>query len=241
VRRPSKERVAAGVLASEMLCAAVLGAVIVRGPEHPQLSRPASTAVAASTPVATSAPTSSQADATVPSAPPTNLHIPAIGVDVSVSPYTAAEASRRADGVTGKPCLVSGVITCVNPASVDSVVWQVGGVAGVAFGSEPGTDASGTVYFYGHAATGADAVFNDIARLKPGDIATVTTANGELHYQVQRTVDPAKSAFASTSEVVDQVPGRLLLISCDHGPGAKLVNGGYSTGNIVVVLQLEQQ
>lgn len=216
---------------------ALLGAAILSAEHTP---RPNSTAVIASPPTGVSSPTPSPAAAAVPIAPPTKVTIAALGIEAPVSPYTAAEAARGADGVTGKPCLVNGVITCVDPASVLNVSWQIGGVAGVAFGSAPGTVSTGTVYLYGHAATGAKAVFNDLGKLKPGDPATVTTASGKLTYRVQRTVDTAKSAFVSTPEAIDQVPGRLLLISCDHRPGAKLVNGGYSTGNLIVVLQLEK-
>jgi LPXTG-site transpeptidase (sortase) family protein len=176
----------------------------------------------------------------VQAAPPTHLSVPVLGIDTAVLPYTVREAAHGSDGVTGKACLIDGVIRCVDPQSLSDVSWQIGGIGGVAFGSEPGTDAAGTVYIYGHAATGAKAVFNELGNLKSGDTATVTTANGLLTYQVQRSVDTAKSAFVSTPEAVDQVSGRLLLISCDHRRGVKLVNGGYSTGNIIVVLQLEQ-
>lgn len=237
VRRPRKEIAAAGILALEILAAAILG-IVIWHTDHPRPPHASWVVATFSAPGATQP--LSTASATVHSAPPLRLTAPAIALDAKVTPYTVAEAANGADGVTGKPCLVDGVITCVDPASARSAVWQVGGVAGVAFGSEPGTDSTGTVYVYGHAASGVGAVFNGIEKLKPGDDVTMTTANGKLTYRVQRTVITIKSAFASTPEAVDQVPGRLLLISCDHGPGARLVNGGYSTGNIVVVLQLEQ-
>lgn len=235
--RPRKEIVALGVLGLETLAAAVLGAVIWGTDDVP--APRATWAVTAYPRPAAAVPASASA-ATVPSAPPLRLSIAALGLDTAVSPYTVEEAGRGVDGLTGAPCLVEGVITCVDPASADSVVWQVGGTAGVAFGSEPGTDSAGTVYLYGHAGAGTRAVFDDIGRLKPGDDAVITTANGKLTYRVQRTVSTAKSAFALSPEAVDQVPGRLLLISCDHSAGATLSKGGYSTGNVVVVLQREE-
>lgn len=176
----------------------------------------------------------------VVAAPPLRLTVPAAGIDAAVTPYTAEEAARGVDGITGKPCLADGTIVCIDPLSADEVSWQVGGVAGVAFGSQPGDNTTGTVYLYGHTVAGGGGVFARIATLHNGDQATVVTANGTLSYRVQRIVDASKAEFASTPEAVDQVPGRLLLISCDHGPGATLVNGGYSTRNVVVVLQRDR-
>lgn len=260
MRRPDRTRVAAGVLAVEVLAVGALVAVVGAG-HRASASEPRPTwsiaAIGSPGPVATASGAvpggawttagpvpggadGSEAARAVHAAPPLRLVVDALGIDARVAPYTAAEASGQKDGVTGRPCLVGGVITCISPRSLDDVAWQVGGVAGVAFGSEPGTDAIGTVYLYGHAATGAEAVFDEVGRLAPGDTATVMTANGTLVYRVQRTLDTAKSAFTSLPEAVDQVPGRLLLVSCDHRPGAALVGGGYATGNIVVVLQLEQ-
>lgn len=235
--RPSAEAICLGILGVEGLAAAVLGAVIWHT-DH--LPAPAATwAVTGHARPSASAPQPVPTATVVPSAPPLRLSVPALRIDSEVSPYTVAEAARGVDGLTGAPCLAGGVIRCVDPASPSSVVWQVGGTAGVAFGSEAGTDSEGTVYLYGHAGAGNDAVFSDIGQLKPGDEAAVTTANGKLTYRVQRTVSTAKSAFASTPEAVDQVPGRLLLISCDHSAGATLSHGGYSTDNVVVVLQRE--
>lgn len=236
--RPRKEFVALGILGLEALVAAVLGTVIWHT-DH--LPAPSATWAVTAYPRPAAVVPGSPSAAAVPSAPPLRLSVTALGIDAEVSPYTVAEAARGTDGLTGARCLADGVITCVDPASPGSVVWQVGGTAGVAFGSEPGTDSAGTVYLYGHAGAGTAAVFDDIERLKPGDEAVVTTANGKLTYRVQRTIITAKSAFASIPEAIDQVPGRLLLISCDHSAGATLSNGGYSTGNLVVVLQREAQ
>jgi LPXTG-site transpeptidase (sortase) family protein len=165
------------------------------------------------------------------------LTVPAAGIDAAVTPYTAEEAAHGVDGVTGRHCLADGTIVCIDPLSPDEVSWQVGGLAGVAFGSQPGDTTTGTVYLYGHTVARGGGVFARVGALHTGDQATVVTVNGTLVYRVQRIVDTSKADFASTPEAVDQVPGRLLLISCDHGPDANLVNGGYSTRNVVVVLQ----
>ncbi|SEB92905.1 LPXTG-site transpeptidase (sortase) family protein [Paramicrobacterium humi] len=169
---------------------------------------------------------------------PTRLTIPSIGVDAPVSLYTVAQAEAGSDGVTGRSCIDDGVITCIDPPDGTSVSWQKAAVGGIAFGAEPGTETDGTVYLFGHSSSVPGTVFNSLYKLKSGDSALVTTSAGVLTYDVERIVKPEKGDYTSTPEAIDQVPGRLLLISCYHGPGAKTVNGGYSTQNVVAVLQL---
>jgi LPXTG-site transpeptidase (sortase) family protein len=198
---------------------------------------PATAAPSSPTPTSPAAPNAGAV--VVPGAPPLHLSVAAAGIDAAVVPYTVQEAAEGFDGVTGRGCLRNEIIRCIDPRSTTEVSWQVAGLGGIAFGDQPGSDTSGTVYFYGHTSAGANAVFNNIDRLQPGDVASVTTTAGVLRYRVQRTVDIAKSKFTSSPQALDQVPGRLLLISCDHRPGAGVVNGGYSTGNLVVILQRE--
>jgi len=174
----------------------------------------------------------------VPAAAPTRLTIPSIGVDAPVSLYTVAQAEAGSDGVTGRSCIDGGVITCIDPPDGTTVSWQKAAVGGIAFGAEPGTDSDGTVYLFGHSSAAPGTVFDSLYKLKTGASALVTTSAGVLTYDVERVVKPEKGDYTSTPEAIDQVPGRLLLISCYHGPGAKTVNGGYSTQNVVAVLQL---
>lgn len=178
------------------------------------------------------------ADAPVPAAAPTRLTIPSIGVDAPVSLYTVEQAQAGSDGVTGRSCINDGVITCIDPPDGHGISWQKAAVGGVAFGAEPGSDSDGTVYLFGHSSTAPDTVFNSLYKLEAGDSALVSTSAGVLTYDVERIVKPEKGDYTTTPEAIDQVPGRLLLISCYHGPGAKTVNGGYSTQNVVAVLQL---
>jgi LPXTG-site transpeptidase (sortase) family protein len=175
----------------------------------------------------------------VEAAPPLRLTIDAIGMNTAVEPYTAAVAGRSRDSLSGAACLVDGIITCINPDGLYSVVWQVGGVAGVALGSMPASNQDGTVFIYGHSARGGSGAFAAIGDLNPGDTAVVETANGTLTYAVDYVFDVSKSMFTDREEVWIPQPGRLLLITCDHRPGSPVSAHGSALNNLVVVLQLE--
>lgn len=184
-------------------------------------------------------PSPSPSPIVIKSSPPLRLQIPIIGVDARTEAYTADDASKGVNGTTGTSCLKAGVIVCVDPPRADIVSWQVGGVAGVSYGAEPGTDSTENGYYFGHTFSGGSAVFNNLSQLKPGDEAFITTSNGVLRYVVQQLLDPAKDKYANEPLVRNQVAGRIILATCDHRPGAKTVNGGYATNNIVVILQLD--
>jgi LPXTG-site transpeptidase (sortase) family protein len=169
---------------------------------------------------------------------PTHLTVSAIGIDAEILPYTVDDARRGMDGLTGEPCYVDGVITCVDPPSMRLVYWQVGGQAGVEYGDMPGADSRGTVYLHGHAGDPAEQpVFNNLPSLKAGDTAEVSTAYGVFTYVVQQVRNIPKSDYPNDPQMLEQVPGRLLLVTCFHGEGATTV-GGYSTDNTVAILRL---
>jgi hypothetical protein len=205
-------------------------------------------------PLSTPRGTSGTAD--VPAAAPYAIAIPGIGVEATVQPYTLAQAKTGYDGFTGTGCYdaASNTITCVSPPDDRIVSWQtpIPGVNGIGVGAAPGTDATGTVYLYGHSidATGdAVGVFQNLSRLQAGNEVVLSTVNGRLTYAVQQVVhlpkqdyycpDSTHPANTYTAMLCDQVSGRLLLVSCDHDPGAETVNGGYAVSNTVVKLQLE--
>jgi LPXTG-site transpeptidase (sortase) family protein len=165
---------------------------------------------------------------------PVHIYLPTIGVDAAVATYTADDAAAGVDGTTGQPCLVDGVITCVDPPLNDTVYWQQGGANGVGYGDQPGEDSQGNVYLYGHAGVrGTGAVFDNLGQLQPGDTFEVTTTLGILTYQVDEVWNVDKNDYTSDPRIIDQVPGRLLLVTCDHRAGAELVNGGYAANNLV--------
>jgi LPXTG-site transpeptidase (sortase) family protein len=169
---------------------------------------------------------------------PTHLRIEAIDVDANIVPYTVEDAKQGSDGLTGQPCYEDGVITCVDPPSLQLVYWQVGGRAGVEYGDMPGGDSRGTVYLHGHAGDPAqEPVFNNLPNLQIGDTAEVSTEYGVFTYTVETVRNIPKDDYPWDPEALKQVPGRLLLVTCFHGQDAT-TEGGFSTDNTVVTLRL---
>jgi len=172
---------------------------------------------------------------------PLHLQIDSIGVDAAVLAYTAEHAMAGRDGITGQPCYQDDVIVCTGPPSPHDVYWQQGGLHGVVNGDMPGMASRGTVYFYGHAGVrGTGAVFDSLPALTPGATAQVTTINGELTYRVIEVFTVPKDRFTTDPRIITQVPGQLLLVSCDHSSGATTTAGGYATDNVIAQLQIEQ-
>jgi sortase (surface protein transpeptidase) len=63
-------------------------------------------------------------------------------------------------------------------------------------------------------------VFNDLQKTAVGDTVEVTTSSGRLTYRVEHTVNYAKfGEIQNSPEVLDRVPGRLVLVTCLLGPG----------------------
>jgi LPXTG-site transpeptidase (sortase) family protein len=169
---------------------------------------------------------------------PTHLTIGAIGVDTDILPYTVEDAKTGSDLRSGQPCYQDGTIVCIDPPSPDLVYWQVGGEAGVNWGDMPGADSNGTVYLHGHSGDPSNKlVFNDLPNLQPGDTAEISTEYGVFVYTVESVRNIPKDDYPYDEEVLAQVPGRLLLVTCFHGAGADLINGS-SNDNTVVTLQM---
>ncbi|WP_345801171.1 class F sortase [Microbacterium sp. AZCO] len=156
------------------------------------------TVSAAPTPPPTPSAAGSPAADLVPVAAPTRLTFPAAGIDGPVDEYTAADA-EAAGGV--------------NPDSLDEIAWYSG-----ISDPMPGTDAKNTVYLFGHSWI-EPAVFNGLKDVVVGDQATVTTANGELVYEVDDVFTLAKPDFTQDPRVVAMVPGRLALVTCHRPEG----------------------
>ncbi|MDR1767446.1 MAG: class F sortase [Propionibacteriaceae bacterium] len=113
----------------------------------------------------------------------------------------------------------------------------MGGVDGVAYGENPGVNAGGTVYFFGHSATTRTGVFDKLPKLKKGDKAEVETDYGVITYVVDELLYIPKDEYTKTDKITEQTPGRLLLVSCDQA-GPQYSNG-YSKDNLVAVLHVE--
>lgn len=130
----------------------------------------------------------------VPSAQPTGLSIPSLALTTTVQEMKASE------------CPV------LNPPTVDEAYW-------VGCRAKPGTDSDGTVFIIGHAVAGGQGVFKNLQDLAVDSDVIVTTPAGTLTYRVERTVVYAKfGEIQDSPEVMEKVPGRLVLVTCLLGP-----------------------
>ncbi|WP_162616456.1 class F sortase [Xylanimonas allomyrinae] len=167
------------------------------------------------------------------------LTISSLGIDAPLHAYTAEEAAQGYDEVAGTPCLVDGRIVCIDPVDLADVVWQQGASDGVLYGAAPSAQAQQNVYLFGHADATGTAIFSRIGELAAGDTIEITTSAGPLTYDVHEVITVGKDGYTSLPKAVEQVPGRLLLVTCDHRAGAALTGAGYAEDNIVVLAQLE--
>jgi LPXTG-site transpeptidase (sortase) family protein len=174
----------------------------------------------------------------VASAPPERITIEKLGIDAAVLPYTTDDAANAVDNLTGDKCLEGTVIICVNPPTLMDAYWLEQGVGEMPYGSMPGTDATGNVYLSGHASASKEAVFTRLHELAAGDVVDVTNANGTVHYTVEQVISTDKAEQPELDEVSEQVPGRLLLQTCDYSDDAP-VDGNVSLNNITVVAQMQ--
>ncbi|MDP9394537.1 MAG: class F sortase [Actinomycetota bacterium] len=143
---------------------------------------------------------------------PYSLGADSIGLNASVEPYTD-EMVRHSDGG-------------VNPRDPYTVAWWSGG-------SPPSARATSTAYLYGHTWY-RPAVFNRIKELQRGDRVWLTTSEGVLWYEVERTYVVPKSELPDDPRVTKAVAGRLLLIGCYRESGWER----RTTENVVVQAQL---
>jgi len=169
----------------------------------------------ATAPAPTASPTPASLLGDVPVAVPTRLVLPAAGIDGPVEEYTAVDAAA-----------VGGV----NPAGLDTISWYSG-----IPNPMPGSDATNTVYIFGHSWI-EPAVFNALKGLHAGDRATITTAKGDLVYEVDEIIMMAKPDFTQDARVTAVVPGRLALVTCYRPPGWD--PSSHAPDNTVVFLHL---
>lgn len=115
--------------------------------------------------------------------------------------------------------MVSDSNGAIDPDYLSEVAWWSGG-------GYPQSDFSGftdnperidfTVYLYGHSTNNDEkkVVFDDIDLLEVGDQITLTTEIGDFVYVVNDVFIVDKTDFTIDSRVLEDTPGRLLLISC---------------------------
>ncbi len=190
------------------------------------------------TPSPTPLPTLTPEPVVVPRADPQWIDIEQIGVHTVVELYTVAEAQAVSDPLSGAACYANGRIVCVNPLSDSNVVWLKAGEGRIPFGDQPGSDATGTVYLMGHGSSVVEAVFNQLHLLSVGATVDVTTSNGVVRYIVQEVVVLDKGDWSSSSYANEQVPGRLVLGTCNTAEGAD-AGGDWVTQNVLVIAQAQ--
>ncbi len=143
-------------------------------------------------------------------AAPVALEIPAIGVSAAVVPVPA----------------VAGVLT--PPADVRVVGWWQDGAA-------PGST-QGAVLLAGHTSSRGAGVFDELGRLRAGDVVRVVTIRGQVIYRVghvqvhdrARVAELAPRLFSRTSTP------RLVLTTCSGYDGSE-----YRTTTVVVAVTVD--
>ena len=136
---------------------------------------------------------------------PTHISIPAIELSADVLEYTNEMVEENGGSV--------------NPDYMDEVAWWSGG-GNPAISETDKLDnpevVDFTVYLYGHSSNNDDrkVVFDDIDLLMIGDQIFLDTDAKQFVYVVDEVFILEKSSFTSDPRILEDKPGRLLLISC---------------------------
>ncbi|TDD64071.1 class F sortase [Jiangella aurantiaca] len=87
-------------------------------------------------------------------------------------------------------------------------------------GAAPGAEL-GSAVVVGHAVEGGEAAFNTVARLRPNDNVLVSGPDVEQWYRVAEveTMSPADLATRAEELFAQDVPGRLVLVTCADWDG----------------------
>lgn len=136
---------------------------------------------------------------------PRRVVIPALDVDAPVVPVRAPER------------------TLVPPTDPSRLGWW-------ADGARPG-DAQGSVLVTGHTVHTGGGALDDLETLRRGDAVVVGTKAGRFRYVVRATHVYSKGRVAddATRLFSQEVPGRLVLITCEDWDGERYLS------NVVVV------
>ncbi len=154
--------------------------------------------------------------------------------DATQGPVLQAEPTWIAIGpdILGRTLLNPGGIRAVDGAVIptdDRPVFRVDS-------NKPGTDSPGTSFIVGHnysSAGGAFVPFSTLERVALGHSVFVGTPNGTLVYAVEQVIRVPKNQLASRTDLLENVPGRLILETCDT-----TVEGKDTTDNLVVITRL---
>ncbi|HET7691407.1 MAG TPA: class F sortase [Nocardioidaceae bacterium] len=188
---------------SALAAVALLATAACADAEEPAAERPPATARATEV-VTTVAPVVEQ-----PVAPgePVRISIPEIGVEASVVPVQSDDGS-------------------LDPPDDPKVVgwWSDG--------ARPGA-VTGTALLTAHTVHTGGGAFDELGTLDPADDVVVDTRTGTVRYDVERVATYSKAELAkrATALFAQDVPGRLVLVTCDDWDGTKYLS------NTVVVLR----
>lgn len=136
---------------------------------------------------------------------PRRLVIPTLGVDAPVVPVTAPNR------------------TLTPPSDPQQLGWW-------ADGARPGAR-HGSALVTGHTVHTGGGALDDLETVQPGDRITVRTSESRLTYVVRTVRTYRKGALARAAERVfsQEVPGRLVVITCEDWDGSQYLS------NVVVV------
>ena len=126
---------------------------------------------------------------------PQQLQVPALSIDAPVIPI-------------GAP---GGVLT--PPADPQTLGWW-------ADGARPGAS-QGSALVTGHTVHTGGGAMDDLEQLEPGDRVWMTTGRGRIGYSVQQVNVLGKGELAERAQTIfdQEVPGRLVLITCEDWDG----------------------
>lgn len=140
-------------------------------------------------------------------AEPTRVDLPSLGVSAPVEPVDAP------DGVL------------IPPADPGRLGWW-------AEGALPGA-ARGSALIAGHTVHDGAAPLNELERVAPGDRVRVGTRRGPLAYRVTDVEVLTKGRLADRAQAIfsQEVPGRLILLTCEDWDGTQYLS------NVVVTAE----
>lgn len=125
--------------------------------------------------------------------PPLHITYGAVGLDQNVVPLAPTAEELRLGAI-------------VPPHTSDAYWLSPYGM--------PGGGSTNTTYIVGHSLEGRPSPFNNISEhAKPGDLLTVTTAEGHLGYRIDAVTTEYKDTLKD-SAIWDKQPGRLMVITC---------------------------
>ena len=131
---------------------------------------------------------------------PLRVRIPALGVDAPVLPVRAPDR------------------TLVPPSDPQRLGWW-------ADGAKPGA-VTGSALVTGHTVHHGGGALDDLEDLRRGDRVVVRTDHGTIRYDVRRVRTFSKGSLANhaTELFSQEVPGRLVLITCEDWDGERYLS-----------------